>query len=212
MIKSLIPTLSKEVGRSTALVFQQLYQWFKSNEVVYRTNQEISDDLEGILSVTTVQRAKQKLIDAGYLTISFDKGLKRTTHYRLTQKARDMLDAFNGVVKKVEAVAKAVVPAIAKKKPVSVPAQDNSTGLASTKSMKEAFEEYGKAPKGAIAMPEQLRKLILGTKKSAPIADAVVNKPVSKPVGGSVFKSVVNEAQQRIYDMKLQNATFKEDY
>lgn len=215
MIKSLIPALSKEVGRSTALVFQQLMQWFKTNDVVYRTNQEIADDLEGILSVTTVQRAKQKLIDSGYLTVSFDKGLNRTTHYRLTEKAKGLIQVWkDAAAQKVEAVKKAVSNVFAPKKNPKTPEtkpQETQTGLAATKSMQEAFNDYGKPPKGAIAMPEALRRLIHGQKKSAPI-EGTETAIVNKPQGGSVYKGVVNSAQEKLYNMKLQASTYNEDY
>lgn len=214
MIKSLIPALSKEVGRSTALVFQQLMQWFKSNDVVYRTNQEIAEDLEGILSVTTVQRAKQKLIDAGYLSVSFDKGYKRTTHYRLTEKAKGLIQVWKeAATQKVEAVKKAVSTVFAPKKPKAPVSEtkDTQTGLAGTKSMQEAFEDYGKSPKGAVAMPEALRNLVLGQKKSAPIKGTDTTT-IAKPEVGSIFKKVVNEAQERLYNMKLQASTYNEDF
>lgn len=218
MIKSLIPTLSKEVGRSTALVFQQLIQWFKGHDVVYRTNQELADDLEGILSVATIQRAKQKLIEAGYLTVSFDKGLKRTTHYRLTEKAHTLLQGWKDAAKKkVEEVKKAVQGVTKPKKQAPKPKEpsNNFVGEAGTKSMQEAFSEYGTAPKGKTAMPEALARLgrFSKQKKSAPIEGTESNESVDMgSVVASVFKKGVTAAQERIYNMKQAGANFNEDF
>lgn len=239
MIKSLIPALSKEVGRSTALVFQQLLQWFKNNDVVYRTNQEISEDLEGILSVTTVQRAKKKLIESGYLTVSFDKGYKRTTHYRLTEKAISFVNTWKeAAVEKVEK-AKKVIKGVGQIfgthsktqrkahtggssdsgygstsntaiKPKTPQKDDSGLGLAATKSMKEAFNSYGKAPEGRTVMPDFLRNL--GHKKSAPIEKGTDTENSVASLLGSVFKKGVTTAQEEIFKMKEDVGNFSEDY
>lgn len=211
MIKSLIPTLSKEVGRSTALVFQQLMQWFKTNDVVYRTNQEIVDDLEGILSVTTVQRAKQKLVEAGYLVVSFEKGYKRTTHYRLTEKAKSFLETLKvEVAKKVESVKKAVRSVLPKSAPKVHTKPKENTGLAETKGMKEAFESYGKAPENKQPMPAELAALgrFSGRKKTAPVEGTVSN---GLNLAG-VFKSGVSDAQKKLFNLKNTASEFLEDY
>ena len=56
-------------------------------------NEELSYDLEGCVSKHQVQRAKQKLIDAELIKVSFDHKCKfvRTTYYRLTAKGKKLL-------------------------------------------------------------------------------------------------------------------------
>ena len=87
--KSMNTDVVKEVGKSGALLLTQLYQWVKTKNVnkVFRTNLELVEDLCGLLSSATIQRAKRKLIEFGFIELSFDKGIKRTTHYTLTEKA-----------------------------------------------------------------------------------------------------------------------------
>ena len=87
--KSMNTDVVKEVGKSGALLLTQLYQWVKTKNVnkVFRTNLELVEDLCGLLSSATIQRAKRKLIEYGFIELSFDKGIKRTTHYTLTEKA-----------------------------------------------------------------------------------------------------------------------------
>ena len=95
MFKGLISEVANEVGRSAALIINQIFQWYKSNTTkkIYRTNQELHDDLCGIMSTATIQRCKKRLIEKGYIEVSFDKGLNRVTHYSLTKKALDLLDS-----------------------------------------------------------------------------------------------------------------------
>lgn len=95
MFKGLISEVANEVGRSAALIINQIFQWYKSNsnKKIYRTNQELHDDLCGIMSTATIQRCKKRLIEKGYIEVSFDKGLNRVTHYSLTKKALDLLDS-----------------------------------------------------------------------------------------------------------------------
>lgn len=213
MIKSLIPQISKELGRSTALVFQQLMQWFKNNEVVYRTNQELSEDLEGILSTATIQRAKKKLEDAGYLTISFDKGHKRTTHYRLTQKAKDFFAEAKAATKKVveTVVQKVKKPFTGTPKAPVTPTE--SHGLANTAGMKEAFENYGKKPEGATTMPDILKRFVK-PKQVEETPD--VKKPAPENTGtglfGSIFKRPVSDQHIKNYETLEGAKNFKEDF
>lgn len=96
MFKGFISEVSIDVGKSAAIMINQLFQWWKSDvkrsNKIYRTNQELHEDLCGVLSIATIQRCKQKLIDKGYIEVSFDKGLNRVTHYSLTEKALLLLD------------------------------------------------------------------------------------------------------------------------
>ena len=51
MFKGLTTEVAQEVGKSGAILFNQLLQWFKGQNVdkVYRTNSELAEDLCGIL-------------------------------------------------------------------------------------------------------------------------------------------------------------------
>lgn len=95
MLKLVNPVVVKEVGVMAAMVFQHICYWMQTQsvEVVYRSNKELSSDLDEAVSVSQVQRAKQKLLDKGLITLSrnpFNK-FDRTTHYSLTSKGKKML-------------------------------------------------------------------------------------------------------------------------
>ena len=95
MLKLINPVVAKEVGVMAAMVFQHICYWMQTQsvDVVYRSNKELSSDLDEAVSVSQVQRAKQKLLDKGLITLSrnpFNK-FDRTTHYSLTSKGKKML-------------------------------------------------------------------------------------------------------------------------
>ena len=93
MLKILNPKLVKVVGEKASIVFQHLCYWMQTQKVstVYRTNKELVSDLEDMFSEQQIQRSKKKLIDAGMITVSFDKKnvWNRTTHYTLTEKGKE---------------------------------------------------------------------------------------------------------------------------
>lgn len=157
MYKGLVADVAKEVGKSAALILNQLYQWFKTQKVekVYRTNEELKADLHDLVSTATIQRAKQRLVKEGYIVVSFDKGLNRTTHYLLTDKARKMLTP---VVDKP-------APAPKKNDSVSKPfSKQNSNGKPDDnlpETAKRLFEEAGKEREGIVkGIPEALKNLV----------------------------------------------------
>lgn len=95
MLKLVNPVVAKEVGVMASMVFQHICYWMQTQsvDVVYRSNKELSLDLDESVSVSQVQRAKQKLLDKGFITLSrnpFNK-FDRTTHYSLTSKGKKML-------------------------------------------------------------------------------------------------------------------------
>lgn len=95
MLKLINPVVAKEVGVMAAMVFQHICYWMQTQsvDVVYRTNKELSSDLDEAVSVSQVQRAKQKLLNSGLIKLSrnpFNK-FDRTTHYSLTSKGKKML-------------------------------------------------------------------------------------------------------------------------
>ena len=189
MFKGLTTEVAQEVGKSGAILFNQLLQWFKGQNVdkVYRTNSELAEDLCGILSPATIQRAKVALVNAGYVEVSFDKGLNRTTHYRLTEKAKSLLGeakkAVSNVVKKVSSTftgtgSKAEPKASQNqaptqpKKPVAAPRQQTSQAM--EESFKEGFNNSGAVPCPTSAI-EKLKGLLKGKK-------TVEDKPVEAPL------------------------------
>ena len=97
--KSMNTEVVKLVGKSSALLLTQIFQWTISakQDVIFRTNFQLVEDLCGLLSVATIQRCKNKLVKAGLIELSFKKSYDRVTHYKLTEKA---LSLFSMVKKK----------------------------------------------------------------------------------------------------------------
>ena len=92
MLKSVNTKIIGEVGKSASFLLNQLYLWStsKNTTTVFRTNEKLVEDLDGVISIRTLSRAKKILIEKGYVTTSFDKGRFRATHYTLTQKALEL--------------------------------------------------------------------------------------------------------------------------
>lgn len=173
MVKGLLPEVAKEVGKSAALFLQQLFQWFKSKPVdrVYRTNEELFEDLNGVLSPATIQRCKKRLVENGYIIVSFDKGLNRVTHYKITEKGQALLDEVKArkvEVKPTEKQAEKQSPKYERKQPTAKPKSNNA--LESDPAMQESFKE-GFGNKAAVPMPENIRSLF--AKKKAEQAPEV---------------------------------------
>lgn len=106
MLKLINPVVAKEVGVMAAMVFQHICYWMQTQsvDVVYRSNKELSSDLDEAVSVSQIQRAKQKLLDKGLITLSrnpFNK-FDRTTHYSLTSKGKKMLLSLTVKEKQLE--------------------------------------------------------------------------------------------------------------
>lgn len=113
MLKLINPVVAKEVGVMAAMVFQHICYWMQTQsvDVVYRSNKELSVDLDEAVSVSQVQRAKQKLLDKGLITLSrnpFNK-FDRTTHYSLTSKGKKMLLSVAVKGKQIASEAKEIV-------------------------------------------------------------------------------------------------------
>ena len=113
MLKLINPVVAKEVGVMAAMVFQHICYWMQTQsvDVVYRSNKELSSDLDEAVSVSQVQRAKQKLLDKGLITLSrnpFNK-FDRTTHYSLTSKGKKMLLSVAVKGKQIASEAKDIV-------------------------------------------------------------------------------------------------------
>ena len=95
-VKLLNPLLTKIVGSVASVLFQHISYWSKTQKtnVVFRTNEELVEDLQGMYTASQIQYAKKKLIDNGMIEVSFNKGKKswdRTTHYSITEKGKQYL-------------------------------------------------------------------------------------------------------------------------
>lgn len=168
MFKGLISEVANEVGRSAALIINQIFQWYKSNtnKKIYRTNQELHDDLCGIMSTATIQRCKKRLIEKGYIEVSFDKGLNRVTHYSLTPKAIKLLDTPKSDFKHdtdTKGNSGTTVPPKSKTKPhhaKTIPKSNVS------QAMKQSFDEQGKQRSNVVkGIPDTLKNLLKGKKE-----------------------------------------------
>lgn len=113
MLKLINPVVAKEVGVMAAMVFQHICYWMQTQsvDVVYRTNKELSSDLDEAVSVSQVQRAKQKLLDKGFIKLTHNPFNKfdRTTHYSLTSKGKKMLLSVAVKGKQVISEAKEII-------------------------------------------------------------------------------------------------------
>ena len=101
--KVFIPSVANEVGLMAASMLSHIKYWSESTgkEKVYRTNKQLSQDFEGSLSPSQVQRCKQRLIEKGYITTSYDKCYDRVTHYLLTDKAKEVFGMIKAKLKTV---------------------------------------------------------------------------------------------------------------
>lgn len=93
MIKVIIPEIAQQVGTTAALLLQHINYWMFTQEVdkVFRTNNELIQDLNGMFTLFQIQYAKKKLVDNGFLIVSYDKKFDRTSHYTFTEKAVSLL-------------------------------------------------------------------------------------------------------------------------
>lgn len=93
MIKVLLPEVAKEVGTTAALLLQHINYWMftQSKNVIFRTNNELVNDLNNMFSLFQIQYAKKKLVEKGFLVVTYDKKYDRTSHYTLTEKAISLL-------------------------------------------------------------------------------------------------------------------------
>ena len=89
MIKVLLPEVAKEVGTTAALLLQHINYWMftQSKNVIFRTNNELVNDLNNMFTLFQIQYAKKKLVEKGFLVVTYDKKYDRTSHYTLTEKA-----------------------------------------------------------------------------------------------------------------------------
>lgn len=93
LIKVLLPEVAKEVGTTAALLLQHINYWMftQSKNVIFRTNNELVNDLNNMFTLFQIQYAKKKLVDKGFLVVTYDKKYDRTSHYTLTEKAISLL-------------------------------------------------------------------------------------------------------------------------
>ena len=210
MLKILNPKLAKVVGEKASIVFQHLCYWMQTQKVstVYRTNKELVSDLEEMFSEQQIQRSKKKLIDAGMITVSFDKKnvWDRTTHYTLTEKGKEYVLSLSLESKCIETKSPTKTSPEARKgvykestykrttNATKAPKQavreqnhyvSNDHPINNSKAMKESFDE-GFTNKNAVKCPTDLLSLI---KKKSEDTVEQQNNVESEVVGTSSDKS-----------------------
>ena len=184
MIKVLNPSVVKIVGSVASVLLRHLKYWKDSSkkDVIYRTNAQLVEDLEGMYSESQVQRAKKKLVEHGLIEVTYGKGYNRTTHYTLTAKAESLLQ----VEKKKEAP---VVETTTSEKPKKQSSKSKYTSRPFQKvedvdnrpaSMKASFDEAGKVSENVVkGVPEELKRLIGLKDKKKVETEIVVSKELA---------------------------------
>ena len=229
MLKILNPKLAKVVGEKASIVFQHLCYWMQTQKVstVYRTNKELVSDLEEMFSEQQIQRSKKKLIDAGMITISFDKKKvwNRTTHYTLTEKGKEYVlslclenknsDNTNNTSKTSQEFRKGVSKENTYKRTTNAtkaPKQtvreqnhyvSNDHPIDNSKAMKDSFDE-GFTNKNAVKCPADLMSLIKKKNEDADeqsnTVDPVVNTKVSVETS---WEDIVNAEKEMMSDLDI---------
>ena len=238
MLKILNPKLAKVVGEKASIIFQHLCYWMQTQKVstVYRTNKELVSDLEDMFSEQQIQRSKKKLIDAGMITVSFDKKnvWDRTTHYTLTEKGKEYVlslslenkgsetksphktspDARKGVSK--ESTYKRTTNATKAPKQ-AVREQNgyvsNDHPINNSKAMKESFDE-GFTNKNAVKCPTDLLSLI---KKKSESTDEQSNNVETDVEANNIsventWEDIVNAEKEMMDDTYTQSLDATDEY
>ena len=233
MLKILNPKLAKVVGEKASIVFQHLCYWMQTQKVstVYRTNKELVSDLEDMFSEQQIQRSKKKLIDAGMITVSFDKKnvWDRTTHYTLTEKGKEYVLSLslenkksnntNNTPKTSSEVRKGASKESTYKRTndaTKAPKQvireqnhhvSNDHPINNSKAMKESFEE-GFTNKNAVKCPTDLFSLI--KKKNEDVdeqpnnVEPVVDTKVEDLVE-TTWEDIVNAEKEMMSDLDIED-------
>ncbi|QVG64167.1 hypothetical protein Herod_00103 [Acinetobacter phage Herod] len=198
MFKGFLTDVAKEAGVGPAILLNQLHQWVKStgNQKIYRSNAQLHEDLDGVLSVAAIQRHKVKLIECGYIIVSHDKGTIRTTTYQLTEKALKSLGAFFDKAKdKVKQAFQPKKPKENKQPQQQVPAQPKEEPVKQSTdkptSMEEEFKKAGQErkdrPRGC---PKELLKgIFMSAKKEEEKKEDVVYEDNSEELFGKKLES-----------------------
>ena len=179
MLKLLNTSVAKLVGATSAVVFQHICYWMQTQqrEIIYRTNKQLSEDLDGIYSPQQIQRAKKKLIEEGLIVVTADKrdAWNRTSHYSLTEKGKELLLSVNSSkersktlpvdaqnrsdsTKDVKTNRKLSENKQAKYERSSNAHVMSNNALEHNKAMKESFKE-GFSNANAVPMPDNLKSL-----------------------------------------------------
>jgi hypothetical protein len=163
MIKILNPSVVKIVGSIASVLLRHLKYWKDSSgrEVVYRTNTQLVEDLEGMFSASQIQRAKKKLIENGLIEITYGKGYDRTTHYSLTKKAIDLLDSSKSS-SEASGDTKVNTGTTVPSKPKSKEQHGKKMPKSNvSQAMKESFDKQGKERSNVVkGVPDALKHLL----------------------------------------------------
>lgn len=102
-VKYLNTELAKNVGGvNAAILLQHIAYWMKSsgNTSIYRTNEQMLNDIGNICSISTFQRIKKKLVNMKLITITGKGGYDRTSVYTLTKRGINFLQNIFTSVRK----------------------------------------------------------------------------------------------------------------
>ena len=191
MLKLLNTSVAKLVGATSAVVFQHICYWMQTQqrEIIYRTNKQLSEDLDGIYSPQQIQRAKKKLIEEGLVVVTADKrdAWNRTSHYSLTEKGKELLLSVNSSkersktlpvdaqnlsdsTKDVKTIRKPSENKQAKYERSSNAQLMSNNALEHNSAMRESFKE-GFSNANAVPMPENIKSLIKGKLKKQDVVE-----------------------------------------
>ena len=231
MLKILNPKLAKVVGEKASIVFQHLCYWMQTQKVstVYRTNKELVSDLEDMFSEQQIQRSKKKLIDAGMITVSFDKKnvWNRTTHYTLTEKGKEYvlslsLENKGSETKSPPKTSTEARKGVSKESTYKRTTNDtksqkqavcehnryvsNDHPINNSKAMKDSFDE-GFTNKNAVKCPTDLlsliKKKIETTDEQPNNVEDVVDTKVSVETS---WEDIVNAEKEMMSDLDIHDA------
>lgn len=191
MLKLLNTSVAKLVGATSAVLFQHICYWMQTQqrEIIYRTNKQLSEDLDGIYSPQQIQRAKKKLIEEGLIVVTADKrdAWNRTSHYSLTDKGRSLLLSVNNAkthaktladdaqnhsdsIKEVKTNRKPSENKQAKYERSSNAHVMSNNAIEHNYAMRESFKE-GFSNANAVPMPDNIKNLIKGKLKKQDVVE-----------------------------------------
>lgn len=193
-IKSYNPEVANLVGIQAALLLNHIKFWSETKNVdkVYRTNKQLSEDFEGSLSESQIQRAKKKLVDFGLIIISHDMGHTRTTHYSITEKACKLLNIVKKAVKEVvKKVSKVVKPKT---------------------QMEDSFEKQGESrPNVVKGIPDALKHLV-GKREELPVEPLIEDEDDGSDLDGyfSAIDAAMEQVSANAHHVEQQKTSFSD--
>ena len=221
MLKLLNTSVAKLVGATSAVVFQHICYWMQTQdkEVIYRTNKQLSEDLDGIYSPQQIQRAKKKLIEEGLIIVTADKrdAWNRTSHYSLTHKGKELLLSVNSSKERAKTPpydaqnrsdstkCDKTIRKLSENKQAKYERSSNAqlmsnNALEHNSAMRESFKE-GFSNVNAVPMPDNLKSLFKRKQKQDTSKSiAVEETPIETQQIVEETQNIVEEHDQQEWD------------